>query len=39
MMYVNKINIYDFLNKPYALRTLSNDDFEKYLPDLAYQLS
>ena len=36
---MNKINIYDFLNKPNTLRALSNEDFEKYLPDLAQQLS
>ena len=36
---MNKINIYDFLNKPNTLRNLTEEEFEHYLPDLAEQLS
>lgn len=36
---MNKVNIYDFLNKPNTLRNLTEEEFERYLPDLAEQLS
>ena len=32
---MNKVNIYDFLNKPNTLRNLTEEEFERYLPDLA----